>query len=318
MKKRIIALVSCVFVLVAALSVGVSANLADTSSTYWKWLFDRRNQIDISNVLDPAYDIDKTPDVYFALGGSGVLAKPDQANLLMQNASGYVRLNYYNYATQKEGVYDVPVADVIGLATYNYIDGETIDNLEWFVRYRMAESGANLRFNYDRDNGYFVSSYYPHLHVWKMEFFIYLNTDVAQAAGSSTFGMNQQRMNYYGVYPDFPYVARNYFDQGGYDAGYAQGEADGFISGYEEGRAQSYNEGYEDGKTAGILEGERNSTAWMNFKNLIFMIFDAPFYVLSTALDFEVFGINIAGTLIGLISLTLIVWILKIIIVRLF
>lgn len=121
---------------------------------------------------------------------------------------------------------------------------------------------------------------------------------------------NPEALNLLNVKTVFPYFNVGY-GQYEYNQGYEKGRIDGFTEGDQYG----YDRGYEEGKFDGATEG---TTGWMNFKNLIFTIFDAPFYILTTALDFELFGINIAGTLIGIISLALIVFILKIIIVRLF
>lgn len=82
---------------------------------------------------------------------------------------------------------------------------------------------------------------------------------------------------------------------------------------YEDGYHNGYDNGLEDG-----FNGADTSQAWMNLKDTIFVIFDAPFYVISQSLNFELFGINIAGAIISIISVALIVFILKIIIVRLF
>lgn len=312
MKKRIIVFVSCVFVLVAALVVSASA---DYNASQWEWLFDRRNPLDFSNVLDPAYDVDKTPDIYLSIP-STLEGKPDfESYSLIYDLPCYLRLTYYNYVTQTNGVMNVPIGQLS--TNFHVTEGEAIVDQQWAFTYVLRDGGV-VNFGLDVNADYWVSLYYPHLRITEIEVFGYLNGIRGDPPMVSYMRYDQDGLAKYGLYTDFPYVARNYFDQGGYDAGYADGEADGFVDGFELGKMQSYDKGYEEGKTAGILEGERNGTAWMNFKNLIFMIFDAPFYVLSTALDFNVFGINIAGTLIGLISLALIVWILKIIIVRLF
>lgn len=111
------------------------------------------------------------------------------------------------------------------------------------------------------------------------------------------------------------------FYQEGYDAFYDpiynEGYDNGYDAGYTLGDLHGYHDGYDKGLKDGFA-GADTSTAWMNMKNLIFSIFDAPFYVISYSLDFDLFGINIAGTLIALISTALIVWILKIILVKLF
>lgn len=138
------------------------------------------------------------------------------------------------------------------------------------------------------------------------------------------------------------YIAGNDFGyEQGYGDGYDQGNIDGIQHGIQQGITEGYNQGfdigysdgYDDGSLAGWESGKDygfiygydearkvydTTNAWADMKNLIFAIFDAPFYVISYSLDFDLFGINIAGTLIALISTALIVWILKIIIAKLF
>ena len=111
----------------------------------------------------------------------------------------------------------------------------------------------------------------------------------------------------------------------GYDTGYDHGKADGVAESYPVGREDGYKAGYDVGRAEGYPVGyaqgkiDHESLAeWANVKYLLFAILDAPFYVLSYSLNFELLGINIAGTLISLISLAIIVFILKIILVKIF
>ena len=119
----------------------------------------------------------------------------------------------------------------------------------------------------------------------------------------------------------------------GYDQGYQAGEKNANETMYNNGHEVGYTEGYGVGYTEGEVEGTEKgyqiglkdgfnaadtSQAWSNMKNLIFAIFDAPFYVISISLNFDLFGINIAGTLIALITLAIVVWILKIVVVKIF
>ena len=70
--------------------------------------------------------------------------------------------------------------------------------------------------------------------------------------------------------------------QTGYDDGYDVGVADGYNVGVTDG----YDDGYDVGYTTGINDGEIA-------KKSIFAIFDAPIKVLTSLLDFEIFGINL-------------------------
>ena len=89
---------------------------------------------------------------------------------------------------------------------------------------------------------------------------------------------------------------------------YSYGYDDGYEVGYDTGNS----DGYADGKTDGIEIGK---TEAMNSKDtmsgLIYSIIDAPFNVLASAFDFEVFGINIASFLITIVSLLIVAFVLK-------
>jgi hypothetical protein len=122
------------------------------------------------------------------------------------------------------------------------------------------------------------------------------------------------------------------YDQGNIDGiqqGITEGYNNGYDVGFQDGLDDGYSVGFDDGRMDGIEDGYRDgyddakavydtTEAWQDMKSLIFAIFDAPFYVISYSLDFNLFGINVAGTLIALISTALIVWLLKIIIVKFF
>lgn len=110
--------------------------------------------------------------------------------------------------------------------------------------------------------------------------------------GDSTALLESKPLTDDGFYITYPYMGEEFYTNG-YDRGYGNGLKDGF-------------------------DGADTSQAWMNLKDTIFVIFDAPFYVISQSLNFDLFGINIAGAIISIISVALIVFILKIIIVRLF
>ena len=138
-----------------------------------------------------------------------------------------------------------------------------------------------------------------------------------------TNGMTVQRFGM--ISPLFYEEGYNAFYQPIYDEGYFDGFGDGELVGQEYGYTNGHEVGYREGRAVGYSQGLKDgfdaadtSQAWANMKNLIFAIFDAPFYVISYSLNFDLFGINIAGTLIALISLAIVVFILKIILVKLF
>lgn len=121
------------------------------------------------------------------------------------------------------------------------------------------------------------------------------------------------------------YFAGGYYT--GYDVGQTHGYQDGLTEGYNEGYngqdgyPLGYEYGYENGAQQGYADAKAvydNSEAWKNMKNVIFAMYDAPFYIIQESFDFDIFGINIAGTIIGLISLSIIVFVLSFVIQKFF
>lgn len=123
----------------------------------------------------------------------------------------------------------------------------------------------------------------------------------------------------------------NLYWTGGYYTGYDKGQTDGYQDGLTDGYNEGYNGpdgyslgyeyGYESGAQQGYADAKAvydNSEAWKNMKNVIFAMYDAPFYIIQESLDFDIFGINIAATIIGLISLSIIVFVLSFVIQKFF
>lgn len=299
MKKRIVAFVSCVLVLVSLIAVSVSAQ---TTQEYWTWLYERRNPLTVANVHDPSYDVDKTPDIYVELDSAMPKFPKETFFIFIQNMIGYIELDYYNYVTDSYGTVVSPVS-TFGLYSGNpYV--EVIPSYEWILFVNYYDSEVNYRMEYDRENQYWTTTYYPHLRISDMRFFLYLNHPDYDAIPTD-FVCADWLFRECGIKPLYPYVSGAYK----FADSYNQGVIDGYGNGFAEGVDFGLDEGYQDGYSDGLVNAD--GTSWMNLKNLIFTIFDAPFYVLSTAFSFEVFGINIAGTLIGLITLGAVVWILK-------
>ncbi|MBR2020096.1 MAG: hypothetical protein IKA05_06835, partial [Clostridia bacterium] len=298
MKKRFIALVSCVIVLVSALSVPI---FADYDPTEWEWLVERRNPATFEYILEPDYDVPKTPDIYFRLDSPLPATDSSDPTYFVRDLPCYIRISYYNYVTGLNGVMNVPVGYLYLGSNVSSDDGMVVAEYVWNISYNRLD-GNNLRFLYDYENEYWTTTYYPHLRIQTIEVNAYLNGLRGDPIQAVFMTYEQDALLNRGIKTYFPYVAQGYLNPDSFNEGYAEGLQEGFLQGYQSGNETGYREGYDDGYTA-----NPDQTGWMNFKNLIFMIFDAPFYVLSTALGFEVFGINVAGTLIGLISIGLIV-----------
>lgn len=119
----------------------------------------------------------------------------------------------------------------------------------------------------------------------------------------------------------------------GYNNGYDQGSIDGYQQGYTEGETIGYNEGYDNGYSDGNGDGyalgydEGEAYGWANgfgagqndmaetshtFKEMVFAIFDAPSRLIDSMLNFDIFGINLAGLVKTIITLAVVAVILVI------
>lgn len=81
--------------------------------------------------------------------------------------------------------------------------------------------------------------------------------------------------------------------------------------GYDDG----YNNGYAVGDTDGYADGYHNAAvdqanSFDNFGRLMWTIVDMPFNLIAQIFDFEIFGLNIASTVMGILSIALVVFVL--------
>lgn len=120
----------------------------------------------------------------------------------------------------------------------------------------------------------------------------------------------------------------NGYDQGsidGYQDGYTDGENEGYGIGYDDGYSIGNEEGYSDGYDYGYIDGEKYG--WDNgfgagqndmaetshtFKEMVFAIFDAPSRLIDSMLNFDIFGINLAGLVKTIITIAVVAVILVI------
>lgn len=104
----------------------------------------------------------------------------------------------------------------------------------------------------------------------------------------------------------------------GYSQGYINGKNDAEAQMTIE-KLESYSEGYnlglEEGKVEGLQLGyaqyEEEKGSIYDLKDLIFTIINAPFNIIKGALNFEVFGVNVSGLVLFLVSCGLVVFVLK-------
>lgn len=81
-------------------------------------------------------------------------------------------------------------------------------------------------------------------------------------------------------------------------------------TGYGIGRQVGIQEGYENGYSAGVADGstEEETSAVIR---LVKAVIEAPFYSISHAFDFTVFGINFANLIMGILSLLIAFFVIR-------
>ncbi len=83
----------------------------------------------------------------------------------------------------------------------------------------------------------------------------------------------------------------------------------------EEAYNNGYDKGEEDGIKKGIIKGyaqyEEEKGSSFKLKDLVFSIINAPFNIIKGALNFEIFGVNVSGLVLFLISCGLVFFVIK-------
>lgn len=110
--------------------------------------------------------------------------------------------------------------------------------------------------------------------------------------------------NYNDAYNDGFYSGRNTGHNEGYDEGYRNGDS----AGYNRGETDGYNNGYSEGKEVGKAEAISDIG---NTKGLLLTAVSAPFNAIKEALNFELFGINLAALFFFLFTAVLIAFVIK-------
>lgn len=96
-----------------------------------------------------------------------------------------------------------------------------------------------------------------------------------------------------------------------YNVGYRKGFSEGEDSGYDIGYSAGEENGIKNGKTIGYKEYEDEKGASFKLKDLLFGIIDAPFNIIKSALNFEIFGINLSSVILFLMSTSLVFFVIK-------
>lgn len=139
---------------------------------------------------------------------------------------------------------------------------------------------------------------------------IYYFTETHGMSGMST---NFNTTAYEKYHEGFEAGQKESYQEGvsdGYNEGFSSGHATGKTEGYNQGKEEGYNRGYAEGKAYGYAAGEQ-STVKDDFGKLALSVVSAPFTAISNMLNFEIFGINLAGLVFFMLTAILIVFVLR-------
>lgn len=103
-------------------------------------------------------------------------------------------------------------------------------------------------------------------------------------------------------------LSNNDYYNAGYDDGYSVGNSDGNSTGYQDGYTAGETVGYGNGYNDGLEQSNNYS-----FLSLIGSVIDAPVSAFTSLLNFNLLGFNMLGFVTGLLTLSLIIFIVKLI-----
>lgn len=140
-----------------------------------------------------------------------------------------------------------------------------------------------------------------------------------------TFKINNQHISYYNFLTGYNTTLNNNIqtfgtNQASYDRGFDDGFIDGVDEGYSDGIAQSsqvswmegHSAGYDEGRNVGYNVGyEDGLRDDYRFYDLFFSLFDAELNVFKSIVSFEIFGVNVAGFVLGLVTIGVVAFVIR-------
>lgn len=252
----------------------------------------------------------------------------------------YVEIEYYDYDLQKTVIRKTYFRDMfcftrnasdgvvlrLGSGKYNYSgdvfgidihlrDGEDssmycVSSVSQFIRtsgttteHRIAADQAVIRF--------YGWNYYKHGTVEANPYSAYFCS--LNPVLTSIFNVieSPQAYNESVGYVDGYVAGYEYGVDVGYDYGFEQGYGEGKMAGYENGYNEGHDKGYAEGEKYGYDNGfgagqDDMAKTTESFKDMVFAIFDAPVTLIDGMLNFDIFGINLAGLVKTVITLAVV------------
>ena len=261
-------------------------------------------KVDTGGILDNGVNY-TTRDVF-------VYFDTDYKNGTFQSPKQYLRIN----KEWRDGVYQGMTVSAYGLDEYG-IDNF---NIEWDQSYGnynlqlwIATDYVSDSLNQNWSSGdLYLKTFYQKFFTYKV--ISYPKTYNDGYLNGFDFGLEEGYGNGYdqGNIDGIQHGIQEGIQQGltegyneGYDHGYSDGNADGYSLGYDEGELYGWQNGFGAGQND---MAETSHT----FKEMVFAIFDAPSRLIDSMLNFDIFGINLAGLVKTIITLAVVAVILVI------
>ncbi len=186
---------------------------------------------------------------------------------------------------------------------YLYVSSEDIDFLNLYIEWVLPLINTSFTQTYNNDNFNFP---YKDLYNWYYSS-AYLNTSVYFVRGSGNLLIKQKgretSVNTLKVMYKDAEIFRDYYkDSNGYD----------FDTGYNQGYEEGSKIGYDNGYTAGMTAGLEDNTAFTIF-NGILNIAMIPVNFFLSIFNFEILGVNMAGFVSALLTISIILYLLRLI-----
>lgn len=108
----------------------------------------------------------------------------------------------------------------------------------------------------------------------------------------------------------------NFIDNEYYNSGYQSGKQEGYNNGYSVGNSEGYSNGYQTGKDDGYWLGYNQALEnddRYTFTNLISSVIDVPVKTFTSLFNFEIFGVNLSGFFLGLLTCCIVICVIRLI-----
>lgn len=121
---------------------------------------------------------------------------------------------------------------------------------------------------------------------------------------------------FFSYQPRLYFLGNNFSDNQYYEQGYSDGQISGFDDGFLKGEEKGYSDGFINGRDEGYWEGKQSvlEGEQYSFTSLVASVIDVPVKTFTSLFNFEILGVNLSGFLLGLFTLSVAIFIIKLII----